>query len=128
MSSSYYVLCVSHDPAMTARDCGTAEDAAAAISAGIGGHLECDLLIEVVSGGPVEIGCPPGVRPEAQCRHVDVEWVDIDWLRLLARAHQCTDPGIQDALAHGRFYCWPAHRVRRLRYVLGLAEEPERRP
>lgn len=128
MSSSYYILCMSHDPATTARDCQTAKDAAAAIKAGIEGHLECDLIIERVSGGPVEFGCPPGVRPQTQCHHSDVEWTEVDWLRLLARAHQSIEPGIQDALGRGWFYCWPVHRVRRLRYELGIAEEPERRP
>lgn len=123
MSSSYYILCVSHDPAMTARDCGTAEDAAAAIRAGIEGHLECDLVIEEVSGGLVEIGCPPGVRPQTQCRHTDVEWMDVDWLRLLGRAYESTDSAVADATRRGRFLCWPRDRVRRLRYSLGTDDD-----
>ncbi|MFF2852699.1 hypothetical protein ACFVT5_41360 [Streptomyces sp. NPDC058001] len=122
MSSTYYVLCLSHDPATTAGEYRTPEKAADAIKAGIEGHPACDLLVEHVSGGPVEIGCPPHYY------HRDVEWVDVEWLRLLARAYGSTDPGVLDAVRKGRFTCWSRDRLHRLRYPLGTDEELEERP
>lgn len=130
MSSTYYVLCLSHDPAITIRDCGGADDAAKAVAAGIEGHLDCDLLIERVSGGPVEYGCPPRdwPRPEVRCRHSSTAWVDTEWLRLLAAAHQSTDPAVHEAIGRGHFYCWTRDRLHRLRHSLGNAPEVEERP
>ena len=122
MSSSYYILCLSHDPATTAREARSAEDAADVIRAGVEGHRDCDLLVERVSGAPVEYGCPPhGARVGGpNCFHGDVEWVDADWLRLLAQAHRSTDPAVVEAVRRGRFSCWTAERTRRLRYGLGI--------
>ncbi|MFE6412581.1 hypothetical protein ACFVOR_37240 [Streptomyces sp. NPDC057837] len=120
MSSSYYILCLSHDPATTAREARSAEDAADVIRAGVDGHRDCDLLIERVSGGPVEYGCPPqGTRAAGPpCRHRDVEWADVDWLRLLGRAHTSADAGVRDAVRKGRFFCWTPDRLHRLRQPL----------
>ena len=130
MSSNYYILCLSHDPATTAREYGSPEEAAGAIKAGIEGHPGCDLLIERVSGGPSEYGCPPrDTRPAGpHCYHRDVEWVDTEWLRLLGRAHESTDPRMQDAVKRGRFFCWTRDRLHRLRHSLGNAPELEERP
>jgi hypothetical protein len=127
MSSSYYVLCLSHDPATTARECSSPEAAADAIKAGIEAHRDCDLLIERVSGAPVEYGCPPSITRAAgqRCYHRDVAWVDTEWLRLLGRAHESTDPRIQEAVAQGRFHCWTRDRVHRLRHQIGTAEEEQ---
>jgi len=130
VSSTYYVLCLSHDPATTAREYSTPEQAAAAIKAGIEGHPHCDLLIERVSGGPVEYGCPPhdtrSVGP--RCYHRGVAWVGVEWLRLLGRAHESTDPRVLEAVQVGRFYCWTRDRLHRLRHALGNAEELEAQP
>lgn len=130
MSSSYYVLCLSHDPAITVRESASPESAAEAIKAGVEGHSDCDLLIERVSGGPVEYGCPPqGTRPAGpRCYHRDVEWVDTEWLRLLGRAHESTDACIQDAVKQGRFYCWTRDRLHRLRHEIGNGPELEEQP
>jgi hypothetical protein len=125
VSSTYYVLCLSHDPATTAREYSSPEAAAGVIKAGIEGHTGCDMLIERVSGGPVEYGCPPHPTRAAgpRCYHRDVEWVDTEWLRLLGRAHESTDPRIQEAVKQGRFYCWTGDRLHRLRHHNGNAEE-----
>lgn len=129
MSSSYYLLCLSHDPATTVRDCGSQEEAERAVKAGIEEHPGCDLLIERVSGAPVEYGCPPhGTRQAGpHCFHRDVVWVDVEWLRLLGRAYEAADPGVQDAVRQGRFTCWTRDRLHRLRYPLGNAEALEER-
>lgn len=130
MSSTYYALCLSHDPATTAREYGSPEEAAGAIKAGIEAHTGCDLLIERVSGGPVEYGCPPRDTRAAgpHCYHRDVRWVDTEWLRLLGRAHESADPRMQDAVRQGQFYCWTHDRLHRLRHSLGNATELEERP
>jgi hypothetical protein len=130
VSSSYYILCLSHDPATTVRECSTAETAAAAIKAGIEAHTGCDLLIERVSGGPVEYGCPPHDTRRAgpHCYHRDVGWVDTQWLQLLGHARISPDPGMQKAIKQGYFRCWTRDRLHRLRHSLGTAEELEIRP
>lgn len=120
MSSSYYILCLSHDPAITARDCSSPEAAQQAIEAGIEGHLGCDLLIERVSGAPVEYGCPPQLQSGKACFHSVVLWVDADWLRLLAHARKSTDPRTQEAARRVRASCWTPDRVHRLRQSLGI--------
>lgn len=128
MSSSYLILCLSHDPATTAYESSSPEAAAEAIRAGIAGHPDCDLLIERVSGGPVEYGCPPPpatTRPAGQvCHHKATEWVHIDWLRLLSRSQTSADPNVQEAVRQGRFPCWTRDRLHRLRYPLGVAGGP----
>lgn len=125
MSSSYYVLCLSHDPATTVRETSSAEAAAEAIRSGIDGHPGCDLLIERVSGGPAEYGCPPHEARAAgpRCIHRDVEWGDVDWLRLLGRAQQSPDRAVAEAVRRGRFGCWTPDRLNRLRHPLGNGED-----
>ncbi|MFI7096759.1 hypothetical protein [Streptomyces lydicus] len=126
MSSTYYILCVSHDPATTVTECPSPEAAEAQIGSGIDGHYDCDLMIERVSGGPVEIGCPPTKTgsTHAHCHHADTEWVDVEWLRLLGGAYNSTDPRLADAVQKGRFFCWTPQRLHRLRHSLGNATGP----
>lgn len=121
MSSTYYVLCVSHDPATTVCESPTPESAVELIRNGIEGHFDCDLMIERVSGGPVEIGCPPTAdrRASPHCHHRNAEWIGVEWLRLLSRAHNSTDPRMLDAARRGRFTCWTPDRLHRLRHSLG---------
>ena len=125
MSSTYYVLCMSHDPATVAAEASTPDSAMTQIRDGISGHGDCDLLIERVSGGPVEIGCPPATARGAgpQCSHRDTEWVDVEWLRLLGRAYTSTDHHLLDAIATGWFACWTQDRLHRLRQSLFEQEQ-----
>ncbi|RAJ53807.1 hypothetical protein K388_05594 [Streptomyces sp. KhCrAH-43] len=51
MSSTYYVLCLSHDPAILSTEHRTPGDAAETIKTGSDLHPGCDLVIEEVSGG-----------------------------------------------------------------------------
>jgi hypothetical protein len=129
MSSTYYVLCLPHDPAIVSTEHQT-RDAAETIRTGGALHPGCDLVIERVSGGPVEIGCPPaGSRGSGpRCYHRDVEWTDVEWLRLLLRAYNSADPKVADAVRRGRFACWPKERVHRLRESLGIEDEARGRP
>jgi hypothetical protein len=130
VSSTYYVLCLSHDPAIAASsEHGTPENAEAAIRDGIEGHADCDLMIARSSGAVVEIGCPSSTdKPPktGRCYHRNTEWTDTEWARLLAAAYQSTDPAVQAAAKTGRFTCLPWERLRRLRLEVGftaLAEE-----
>ncbi|MEU0160235.1 hypothetical protein ABZ154_15675 [Streptomyces sp. NPDC006261] len=131
MSSTYYVLCLSHDPATrTQSEFTNHGEAAQAIKDGIEGHARCDLLIERVSGAPVEYACPPrdDRKVGPHCHHRDVRWIDTEWLRLLGRAQQSTDPRLQEVLVQERFYCWPVDRVHRLRVALDIGDEARERP
>lgn len=124
MSSTYLILCLSHDPATAEGECRTPEEAAERIRVGVEGHPSCDLLLARRSGGLIEVGCPdstdprPGQRP---CRmHGRTEWVDVAWLRLLAAAHQ-SDNEAQRSFAEARdFQCWSWERLRRLRDWLDI--------
>lgn len=118
MSSAYRVLCLSHDPAIVASDPGyhRREQAEEAIRVGVEEHRDCDLLIGRFSYPLVEVGCPP--RPS--CHHGGTEWVDSDWLRLLAAAYQSQDEAVRAATRQSEFRCWSWERLRRLRDELGI--------
>lgn len=130
MSSTFYVLCVSHDPAILSTEHRTGGDAAETIKTGSDLHPGCDLVIEEVSGGPVEIGCPPADSrgSGSRCYHQDVRWTDVEWLRLLSRAYTSTDPKVVEAVRRGRFTCWPQERLHRLRGSLGIEDQARERP
>lgn len=125
MSSSYHVLCLSHDPSIrVAGDYNRPGEAEDFIRDGDHQHTDCDLLIARVSGALVEIGCPPtGDQPRAHqhwCSpHRDTNWAGADWLRVLAIAGktQCLSSQL---LARHTFWCWPDIRLRRLRDELDL--------
>lgn len=132
MSSTYHILCLSHDPALTVTGLGhnRPEEAEAAVRDDTDSHAHCDLLIARHSGALVELGCPPSypAREGAyRCgAHGRTEWVDVEWLLLLAAAHQSGDEAVRAAAGHRGFSCWPWGRLRRLRVELGITvkEEP----
>lgn len=133
MSSTYRVLCLSHDPAIVAADdFQRPETAEGAIAAGISEHEHCDLVIGRYSYPLVELGCPRTIRTTGQptpprpngitCYHSGTIWVDRDWLWLLAAAHQSPDPGMRVAIDRGHSrQCLPWERLRRLRLELDFA-------
>lgn len=135
MSSTYPILCLSHDPAIIAHDPGynRPEQAEEAIRAGVTGHAGCDLMIGRYSYPLVELGCPPShnrtdMRPDApRCHHRDTEWTDKEWLQLLAAAYQSSDPAVQEAVKAGRHQCLSWERLRRLRVELDIIvrEQPD---
>jgi hypothetical protein len=129
VSSTYRILCLSHDPAITVNDPGynRAEDAERAIRERPTDHEHCDLVIGRYSAAFVELGCPTSrgqpehLRPSLlRCYHGGTKWTDMDWLLLLAAAYQSTDPGVQKAITDGRHGCLPWERLRRLRAELGI--------
>lgn len=127
MSSTWSILCASHEPAIEIADCGgSPEHAIERCAAPPPAHAGCDLLIARYSGGLVEIGCPPSRRLPGSQRHVgswhphDAQWVDADWLRLFAAAIEAG--GYSDALdaavARATRACWTPQRIARLASVL----------
>jgi len=81
VSSSYHVMCLSHDPAIfVAGDFNSRREADSAISVGFESHPGCDFLIMRMSGAPVEFTC---TGQTDACRHDYAEDVDADWLRIL---------------------------------------------
>ena len=123
MSSTYRILCLSHDPATTHGEYTTPEDAEHAISGGLEGHPNCDLAIGCYSYPLVEVGCPPsGGQPATLgCNHGVTRWMDGDWLIVLTVAYESTDPAIRKAAKASGHSCWPWERLRRLRAEFGLA-------
>jgi hypothetical protein len=125
MSSTYRILCLSHDPALSFGEYSTPGTAEAAIRVGIDEHPRCDLLIGRYSYPLIEVGCPPTTghdRPgRRRCHpHSTTEWVDVAWLGLLAVTHQSGSEELA-ALAGGPAMAhWPWERLRRLRDELGI--------
>lgn len=127
MSSSYHVLCLSHDPSIrVAGDYNRPGEAEDFIRDGDHQHTDCDLLIARVSGALVELGCPPTGdefrRHQYQCsRHHETSWGGANWLRVLALAQraECLPPALLDKYT---FRCWPNVRLHRLREELDLED------
>lgn len=129
MSSTYRILCLSHDPATTTGDdYRTPEAAERDIAKGIDDHPNCDLMIGRYSYPLVELGCPPSrdQRVKLRCTHGNTEWTDKEWLHLLAAAYQSEDPAVRQAVKDGYHHCLPWDRLQRLRAELGITvkEQP----
>jgi hypothetical protein len=131
VSSTYHILCLSHDPALTVTGLGRnrPEEAEAAVRDDTDSHANCDLLIARHSGALIELGCPstyPAREGAYRCgTHGRTEWVDVEWLRLLAAAYQSDDEAVRDVAAERGFRCWPWERLRRLRVELDITVKEE---
>lgn len=115
MSSAYRILCLSHDPAIVAVDeVDGPEEAESAIVHGVEGHDGCDLMMGRYSYPLVELGCPGNVGP---CkRHSSPRWADIDWIRLIALAHQQPEGSqLHKAAKAATLGCFTRDRLHRLR-------------
>lgn len=118
MSSTYRLLCLSHDPAIWLDQewhsgSGGREVSLAAALDPPAEHAGCDLVIGSYSYPLVEVCCP-GRR--LGCRHRDPSWVDARWLRLLHAARRV--PDLTDECRRAETSCWPADRLARLRLEL----------
>ncbi|MFD7609682.1 hypothetical protein [Streptomyces sp. NPDC059828] len=121
MSSTYRILCLSHDPAVLHGEYRTPEDATQHITEGVEGHPACDLLIGRYSYPLVEAGCPASRHQPAKltCRHGDTVWAQSDVLRLLVAAYQSHDEIVRAAVKPFEGRCWTQERLHRLRDELG---------
>lgn len=129
MSSTYRILCLTHDPAIiidTPDDWNRPEPAEEAIQAGLAEHPHCDLVIGRYSYPLVELGCPATRDQPANlpCCHGSTQWTGKDWLLLLAAAYQSDDPAVRQAVKDGGHYCLPPERLNRLRHELGITDTP----
>lgn len=124
MSSTYRILCLSHDPATEWGEYSTPEAAEAAIADGLPEHPHCHLMIGRYSYPLVELGCPPSRHQPAKlsCHHGGTEWTDSEWLRLLAAAYRSSDPAVQQAAKDGRHWCLPPAVLARLGAQLGISQ------
>ncbi|MEC3995054.1 hypothetical protein VSR01_16535 [Actinacidiphila sp. DG2A-62] len=125
VSSTYTLLCLSHDPAVLVSDWGrSADNVIGQLSEGVEGHEGCDLVLGRVSGALVEVGCPPTrlQHPDNKtCHgHADTVWTHVDVLRLLAAAYGTYDDVVSKAATAPTFRHWPSPRLHRLRVDLGL--------
>lgn len=129
MSSTYKVLCLSHDPAITADDgYHSAAEAERAIQNGVEGHETCDLMIGAYSYPLVNLGCP-GLRPDgrrlpAGCTgyHKAAKWVDVAWIRILAHAQQQpAGSELRTLSGANEVRCFSPERLRRLYGELNIS-------
>lgn len=124
MSSTYRILCLDHEPALTLdRDYQSAPSAEADLVDGIEGHETCDLMIGRYSAPLVELGCPRWRQGQpSPCHHSGPEWADVEWLRLLALAQQEPEgSSIHAAASASGLRCWSPRRLQRLSAELGMS-------
>lgn len=137
MSSTYYLLCASHDPATyISGEWSTLDDALSAVVLlpslrdDRGQHALCDLVIARSSGGTVELTCPP-MRAAAGCKRTHSVPITerVEWLRLLYLARQVpiTNDGpfahgaaLPEAVLDFNDSCWKARRLERLAHLIGV--------
>lgn len=130
MSSTYRILCLSHDPAIdvggewhSSEDGRIIAPVMAVDPAGaqpVAFHAGCDLVVGRYSYPLVEVCCPAGRF------HSRPEWIDADWLRLLWHARQAPEGSpLRDAAAGSAMACWPPDRLGKLRRELGIEDTPE---
>ena len=131
MSSTYRILCLSHDPAIVieypefSSGSNGRELAEAAVLRGIEGHEGCDLLIGRYSYPLVEVGCPDRSREHVGGYHPhDTKWVDASWLKLLYLAQRAPEGCPERQLAERAPMpgCWTPEHLHRLRNELALPE------
>jgi hypothetical protein len=125
VSSTYRILCLSHDPALTVGEYSAREEAEGAIRDGVEDHPRCDLLIGRYSYPLVEVGCPRSIGrnregPNRHTVHGATQWVDVVWLRLLAAVQQSGIEPMQALTREAHLSCWSPERLRRLRDELGV--------
>lgn len=132
MSSTYDILCMSHDPAVKAAvNAPSAPEASAAVFEIRRGelyaeHKNCDLLIGRYSYPLVEVCCPGrlGLAVHPGSTHSSDEWADVRWLRLLYAALSGPRDTASAAVAAAlTSRCWSWERLHRLRFELGFDGE-----
>jgi len=131
VSSTYYILCMNHNPAMVAGEFSTSRcnDAVASLKnldetgSQFEQHPHCDLIISRVSGAPVEFGCVARTQKQ-RIYHSEVHWVEADWLRLLYHTQKTLpdDEFLQSLRSKHDLKCWTPERLHNLRFELGMED------
>jgi hypothetical protein len=126
VSSTYRVLCLSHDPAIIVTDewepleWNNEDEPIAAVAKRLGSlasHAKCDLMVGAYSTPLVQVACPPNEKHW----HKEPVWMDANWLKLMAAAMIEPNDAVNTVL--DRFHgCWNPERVRRLRVLLSVEE------
>ena len=127
MSSTYHLLCLSHDPAIIIGGEFSLRgiETAARDHEALHGHQGCDIMAGRYSYPLIEAGCfgrqmtgPTGCRSV----HSGLLWADADWLRLLAAAIRAPAGSVHlDVVDPFTSRCWTLDRLRRLHAELGIA-------
>lgn len=130
MSSTYRVLCLSHDPAIYVDGAEwqtrhEMEHALATVSAApaLAEHRTCDLLGGRYSYPLIEVYCPPArddIARHSPWHPRSGEWVDADWLRLLWVAMTAPANEHLEAAIRRIPGCWTWERLDRLAGELGV--------
>lgn len=127
MSSTYRILCMSHDPAIVVGESEWNTPAEAVERAGNPGqfpdmaeHQNCDLLVGRYSYPLVEVGCPPRENSATGCMHLHPQWLGVEWVRLLAASLNAEAAPLCTAVEEltQRYRCWSRQRIERLRSEL----------
>jgi hypothetical protein len=133
VSSTYRVLCLSHDPAVEAAEPDGLSRASDMAATGFDDHPQCDLLVARYSGGLIELGCVGMDSPAIDLSrshtghpglHRDTVWADAGLLRVAAACIVTEDDGHAEVItkALGQMpMCWTHKRLHRLRHVLEVA-------
>ena len=133
MSSTYKILCLSHDPAIVVVDVGWVEPEFAVAAANnratnavlADDHATCDLLIGEYSHPLVEVCCPSHLNARGERVHSAPRWVDRNWLILLYRALTAQpDQMLSKATEAFVGRCWTWERLTRLAPHLGIETAP----
>lgn len=124
MSSTYRLICLSHDPALALSEPErqSLEGALVAIGrAETWGHGGCDLIVSRYSYPLIEVTCPSQLgRKGGHGLHMNDVTIDVGWLRLLAHVRENDIDA--DALVGSAAMCWPPERLRLLEPLLDIEQ------
>ena len=117
MSSTYKLLCLSHDPAMVISDDDICNEFTPNRNhPALEDHVNCDIMIGAYSYPLVRVGCL-GTQMEgiSGClgHHCSTNWIDIDWIQLLHVLYNSEIPEIEWK-NDNNFRCWTKQRVQRI--------------
>ena len=122
MSSTYRILCLSHDPAVDlAPEWDSPEPLQWALDTrdpeALDGHAACDLVGGRFSYPLIQVYCPAMTDlsriAHGAVYHFRGEWTRVEWLHLAYAVQRLNPPGFERILGDVR--CWPAARLARLR-------------
>lgn len=122
MSSTYDLICLSHEPALPLGMEMNRDQFGRIVEAreyAVDDHAECDIMVGRWSGGLVEMGCL-GNSNHPSMYHTNVRWLEIALLRVLYQAARAPkDDQLASALGPVLSTCWSWRRLDRLRVLLG---------